>query len=93
MCTGGFWPKIESMKETKRQSEYQMYLQAGQRLIVQGDLVQAEKILKSGLKKLDEHLMDQNELRMGFLSSLSSLGGSTPARVGCGQDVHTDQTE
>lgn len=81
------------MKETKRQSEYQLYLQAGQRLIEQGDLAQAEKILKSGLKKLDEHLMDQNSLRLGFLSSLSSLDGTAPARVGCGQDVHAEQIE
>lgn len=61
------------MKELKRESEFHMYLQAGQRLIERGDLLQAEKILKSGLKKLDEHLMEQNQLRICFLSSLTSL--------------------
>ncbi|MBX9938388.1 MAG: hypothetical protein K2Y32_04015 [Candidatus Obscuribacterales bacterium] len=63
------------MLDKKRESEFDLYLQAGARLIEQGDYSQAEKILKSGLKKLEQHLSEQEMLRDAFLSNLETLHG------------------
>lgn len=73
------------MLERKRETEFDLYLQAGQRLLEQGDLSQAEKILKSGLRKLDEHIIEQNQLRSYFLKSLEVLRSSTA----CIQESHS----
>ena len=74
------------MLDRKRETEFDLYLQAGQRLLEQGDLSQAEKILKSGLRKLDEHIIEQNQLRSYFLKSLEVLKSS----AACIQDSASD---
>lgn len=54
-------------------NEFQLYLDAGRKLITQGDVKQAERILGYGLRMLEERINEESLLRLYFLSSLGEL--------------------
>jgi hypothetical protein len=61
------------MINADRDAEFEMYLNAGRTLSARGDIPQAEKVLRSGLKRVEEHLARASQLRLEILASLAEL--------------------